>query len=134
MPAGPVREALVVSCAILVYFGVRNLTAGSADTAFANARHLISLEDALGIGWEDALQSVTLRSDLLVDAANWVYIWGHWPVILGAAVGLGWVPCEGEGADALLASRYDIEVAGVRVPAEASLRPIYDPHGGRTRA
>ena len=67
VPAGPVREALVVSFAILVYFGVRNLTAGSADTAFANARHLISLEDALGIGWEEALQSVTLRSDLLTD-------------------------------------------------------------------
>jgi hypothetical protein len=88
LPQGPVREALVVSFAILVYFGVRNLTAGSADAAFANARHLISLEDALGIGWEDALQSVTLRSDLLVDAANWVYIWGHWPVILGVATGL----------------------------------------------
>jgi hypothetical protein len=88
LPRGPVREALVVSFAILVYFGVRNLTAGSADTAFANARHLISLEDALGIGWEDAVQSVTLRSELLIDAANWIYIWGHWPVILGAAVGL----------------------------------------------
>jgi len=58
MPAGLVREALVVSVAILVYFGVRNLTAGSAEAAFANARRLISLEDALGIGWEDALQSV----------------------------------------------------------------------------
>jgi hypothetical protein len=88
MPAGLVREALVVSVAILVYFGVRNLTAGSAEAAFANARRLISLEDALGIGWEDALQSVTLRSDVLVDVANWIYIWGHWPVILGVATGL----------------------------------------------
>jgi PAP2 superfamily protein len=67
---------------------VRNLTAGSADAAFANARRLSSLEDGLGIAWEDAVQSMTLRSDVLVNVANWVYIWGHWPVILGVATGL----------------------------------------------
>ena len=34
------------------------------------------------------MQSVTLRSDALVNVANWVYIWGHWPVILSVATGL----------------------------------------------
>jgi 4-methylaminobutanoate oxidase (formaldehyde-forming) len=34
----------------------------------------------------------------------------------------------------LLASRYQIEVAGVRVDATASLRPLYDPTGERARA
>lgn len=58
---------------------------------------------------------------------------GNYGHTLGAAVGLGYVPCTGEDAAALLASRYEIEIAGVRVAAEASLRPMYDPTGARMR-
>lgn len=88
VPRGLAREAVVVATAIVVYFGVRNLTAGGATEAFANAHRVVSLEDALGIAWEHGLQSVTLRSSVLVDVANWIYIWGHWPVILSVATGL----------------------------------------------
>ncbi|MET4805537.1 FAD-dependent oxidoreductase [Limibacillus sp. MBR-115] len=57
--------------------------------------------------------------------------YGHW---LGGAIGLGYVPCvEGESAADQLASHYEIEVAGVRYPAEASLKPLYDPKADRTR-
>ena len=56
--------------------------------------------------------------------------YGHW---LGAAVGLGYVPCPGESAAEVLASTYEIEVAGTRIPADASLRPLYDPTGARMR-
>ncbi len=52
---------------------------------------------------------------------------------LGAAIGMGYLPCKGEGVDALMASRYEIEIAGRRVPAEVSVRPIYDPEGARVR-
>ena len=58
--------------------------------------------------------------------------YGH---TLGAAIGLGYVRCRpGEAAEALLASRYEIEVAGERVPATASLKPFYDPTGARVKA
>ena len=53
---------------------------------------------------------------------------------LGGAIGLGYVPCAGESATEVLASRYEIDVAGVRVPAEASLKPLYDPKSERVRA
>ncbi|MEM6942540.1 MAG: FAD-dependent oxidoreductase, partial [Pseudomonadota bacterium] len=53
---------------------------------------------------------------------------------LGAAIGLGYVPSMGEKPDQLLASRYEIEIAGSRVPATASLKPLYDPRGERMRA
>ena len=53
---------------------------------------------------------------------------------LGAAVGLGYVPCEGESAQDVLASSYEIDVSGVRVAAEASLKPLYDPKGERMRS
>lgn len=52
---------------------------------------------------------------------------------LGGAVGLGYVPCAGESAADLLASRYEIEIAGRRIEATASLRPLYDPTGARMR-
>lgn len=52
---------------------------------------------------------------------------------LGAAVGLGYVPCVGESAADVLASEYNIDVAGALVQAEASLRPIYDPKSERVK-
>ena len=52
---------------------------------------------------------------------------------LGGAIGMGYVPCKGQSAEEVLASRYEIDVAGTRVPAEVSLRPMYDPTGARTK-
>lgn len=53
---------------------------------------------------------------------------------LGACIGLGYVPCE-PGADPaeIISGSFEIEVAGVRVPAQASLRPLYDPDNKRIR-
>jgi len=53
---------------------------------------------------------------------------------LGAAIGMGYVPCEGESAADVLSSSYEVEVAGRRVRAEASLAPMYDPKSERVRA
>ncbi|MFZ2101066.1 MAG: FAD-dependent oxidoreductase, partial [Oricola sp.] len=58
---------------------------------------------------------------------------GNYGHHLGGAIGLGYVPCEGEGAEEVLASTYEIEIAGRRVAAEASLEPLYDPAAERTR-
>jgi 4-methylaminobutanoate oxidase (formaldehyde-forming) len=52
----------------------------------------------------------------------------------GAAMGMGYVPCEGEALADVLASKYEIEVAGVRVEAEAQTKPFYDPKGERAKA
>ena len=76
------RELALVGLAALAYFGVRNLTVGSAGAAVENAERLIDLERSLGVAWEATLQSWLLAHGALVTAANWVYIWGHWPVIL----------------------------------------------------
>ncbi len=56
---------------------------------------------------------------------------GMYAHTLGAAVGLAYVDLE-PGADPLALS-YEIEVAGVRYAAEASLRPMYDPENRRIR-
>jgi len=59
--------------------------------------------------------------------------YGH---ALGGAVGLGYLPCAqpGETAAEMLASSYAVEIAGRLVPAEASLKPLYDPTSARVRA
>ncbi len=59
---------------------------------------------------------------------------GNYGHTLGGAVGMGYVPCAGQSAAEVLASSYEIDVAGVRVKATASLRPMYDPTGARTKA
>lgn len=79
-------EAVLITFAILAYFGVRGLTEGSAAVAAANAQRVLELERALSIAWEPRLQELVLVSHALVTLVNWVYIWGHWPVI--AVVGL----------------------------------------------
>ena len=53
---------------------------------------------------------------------------------LGAAVGLGYVPCKGETVVDLLSSTYEIDIAGTRVKSEVSLRPMYDPKSERVKA
>ena len=58
--------------------------------------------------------------------------YGH---TLGGAMGLGSVENEsGVTAEFVRSGRYEIEVAGVRNPAQASLRPMYDPKGERVRS
>ncbi|MEP0943272.1 MAG: FAD-dependent oxidoreductase [Rhizobiaceae bacterium] len=61
-----------------------------------------------------------------VTSANY----GH---TLGAGIGMGYVPCKGETVDQLLASDYEIEIAGTRVSATASLKPLYDPKSERVK-
>lgn len=59
---------------------------------------------------------------------------GNYGHTLGAAIGLGYVPCAGQSVDDVLGSKYEIEVAGTRFSAQASLRPMYDPKSDRVKA
>jgi len=58
--------------------------------------------------------------------------YGH---TLGASVGVGPVEKEGETVtvDFIKSGSYEIDIAGVRYPAKASLRPMYDPQLKRVR-
>jgi PAP2 superfamily len=83
-----VRQFLLVGVAIAVYFGVRGITEGSRDLAVDNARALIRFEERVGLDWEATVRDFTLRSHELVTVANWVYIWGHWPLIIPSLIWL----------------------------------------------
>ena len=71
------------------------------------------------------------RDDVLVGSITS----GRFGHTLGRSLGMGYVKNEaGANADFLLSGRYEIEVAGKRFPAEASLRPFYDPRSERPRS
>ncbi|RME87936.1 MAG: FAD-dependent oxidoreductase [Anaerolineae bacterium] len=60
---------------------------------------------------------------------------GGYGFTLGGAMGMGFVENEGGATKEFITSgRYEIDIAGERYPARASLRPMYDPKGLRIRA
>ncbi len=59
---------------------------------------------------------------------------GNYGHFLGSAIGLGYVACDPDEKPAdVLGSTYEIEVAGQRFAATASLKPLYDPKAERVR-
>jgi hypothetical protein len=84
--AEAVRELMIFGLAYLVYFGVRAITERDPATAMQHASDVMSLERSLGIAWEHAVQDGIVGSRFLVDVANGVYMYGHWPVIIVAGV------------------------------------------------
>ena len=52
---------------------------------------------------------------------------------IGAALGMGYVPCQGESVADVLASTYQIDVMGTRIAAQAQLKPFYDPASARVK-
>ncbi len=53
---------------------------------------------------------------------------------LGGAMGMGYIPSKGEKLADVLASSYEIDVAGTRVKAEVSSKPFYDPTSERVKS
>jgi 4-methylaminobutanoate oxidase (formaldehyde-forming) len=59
---------------------------------------------------------------------------GNYGHTLGGSVGLGYVKCaDGVSREYIDSGRFEIEVGGERIPAQASLRALYDPDGARMR-
>ena len=83
------RQVLAVVAGVFVYFRVRGLTASKPDVALDHANQVLAFESRLGLDVEHQVQGLaTGRTDPLVDVANWIYIWGHWPVIITVMVWL----------------------------------------------
>ncbi len=81
-------QVAVVLLGVFVYFRVRGLTEGSVGRAHEHAHEIVRWEQAIGIDHEADLQQLVTASDRLATFANWVYIWGHWPVIIVTMVWL----------------------------------------------
>ncbi len=82
------RQLALVAGAILAYFGVRGLTEGDLETARRHAQQLIDLERSIGLDLEATVQRLPLDHAWILTGANWVYIWLHWPVLIGTLIWL----------------------------------------------
>ena len=58
---------------------------------------------------------------------------GNFGHFLGAGVGLGYVDCKGLTKETVMSFDYSIDVAGEIVPAQVSIKPMYDPKSSRVR-
>lgn len=77
-----IREFLIIAAGYFTYFGVRGATEGQFDAALSNAHSIVRLEEALGLFIEPALQAMVITDRWSANLANWVYLWGHWPVMI----------------------------------------------------
>jgi membrane-associated phospholipid phosphatase len=83
-------QAGLVTVGVVVYFRVRGLTEGSTSVAVAHAHDIAAIEQRLGIDVETAAQAPVQDTPGAEALINWVYIWGHWPVIVATMVWLAW--------------------------------------------
>lgn len=75
-------EAAIVAVAFLLYFAVRGSVVDRPAEAFANALDVISVQRKLGFLWEPDMHEWVLGNLSLVQAANIVYFWLHFPLIV----------------------------------------------------
>lgn len=78
---GLLVDVIVVLAAVVAYFGARGLTESDQAVAIDHAHDVVSLERSLGLFHESQRQRLVLAHETALDVANWIYIWGHWPVI-----------------------------------------------------
>jgi len=98
-PPGPVAprrlgivaaEAAVTAVFMLVYFFLRGVRPDDVDAAVARSLALIHLEQQLGVFFEVRWQAAFLQHGPAMAIANWVYAWGHYPVMLAIGLWLLW--------------------------------------------
>jgi len=79
-------EILLIAPAYVLYQLVRGVVEGRIDVAFSNTARLIEVEQSLGIFWEVQLQGLIISNSFLIDLFNWIYLWGHLPVVGALAI------------------------------------------------
>jgi hypothetical protein len=82
LPRGLLVELALVLAGVAAYFTARGVTEADPSVAVRNAHDVLAVERALGLAQEATLQGYVLAHPRLMDLVNWVYIWGHWPVIM----------------------------------------------------
>jgi len=83
-----VLDIVLIASAFFLYSIVREMAGGSAQGAFSHAFDVVQLEQSLGIFQEPRLQDWVLPSETLIRFFNFVYTYGHFPLIGVVAVWL----------------------------------------------
>jgi hypothetical protein len=83
------RQIALFAFADLCYETVRGVSEGNTALAFANARHIVDIEQSMGLFFEQGLQAWVMSERVLVDIANLMYVNSHFVVTTGFLV---WSP------------------------------------------
>lgn len=75
-------EIAICAGLLIIYRTIRGFSKGDLQSAFANAREIISFERWLGLPFEDDLQRWLLDHPSLIKALNHYYIWFHFPAAI----------------------------------------------------
>jgi len=81
-------QVLLVAAAITAYFTARGFTEADPSRALKHAQAVIDFEQRHHLHDELALQKLVLGHGRVIDVLNWIYIWGHWPVIVAVLIWL----------------------------------------------
>jgi hypothetical protein len=89
LPHGPLdaaRQVLLFAAGYYAYSLVRGFAdnPGAAQTAFDNARAIMSAEQALRIFVEPQVQAWAMGSGFLIDTLSWLYVNAQTSIVLGA--------------------------------------------------
>jgi len=76
-----VAEFLLTLAFLGVYFLLRGMRPPAVDEAVRRSLEIVRFEQQLGIFYEPAWQSAVLDRDELLQAANFIYAWLHFPVL-----------------------------------------------------
>lgn len=93
-PAGRARmrlaanEILGTAAIMAAYFLLRGIRPPDVDGSVTRSLTVIRFEQELGIFQEVRWQAMFLPHSNLMAIANWVYAWGHYPVMLAIALWL----------------------------------------------
>jgi hypothetical protein len=83
-----VQEIVVVVVSFLIYFVIRGAVVDRAGEAMVRGFHLIDLEQRLHLYHELEMQSWILDHFWMIKTMNFVYLWGHMPLVVVVAVWL----------------------------------------------
>ncbi len=78
----------VLAGALGLYLATRRVTMGSIEQAEQNAFDILAFEARFGLDFEAGAQALIIDNPVMVTLMNWVYVWGHWPVLGVTAVWL----------------------------------------------
>jgi membrane-associated phospholipid phosphatase len=81
-------QTAAVAVAMAAYFGVRGLSEGNSGSASRHAGWIVSAERFLHLHQEPWSQHLVVGHPAVTRVLNWIYIFGHWPVIVATLIWL----------------------------------------------
>jgi hypothetical protein len=78
-------EIVATSLILLGYFLIRGLRPDSVAESVDRSLHIIRFEQRVGLFHEVTIQGLFIHHDWVIQMANFIYAWGHFPVLAAIA-------------------------------------------------